>query len=195
MTNQRPVPAYRRSSQAATTSRRVPTFAVGLLLALCAASVRADDAGPIGEVRLYPSGLILGAGWRQSLSQHDEGQITLLYNRAQRGDNGLHEDERGGGAGVGLAWERYFRDGRLGWSLQGRADLSVLSIDYRDGATTGSSDITVLQPTIGVGYTFASDDWRWKLGASVGSEINIRTRGSKVGDGAILLIGLSISTR
>ena len=55
----------------------------------------------------------------------------------------------------------------------------------------------MLQPTIGAGYSFASEDgsWRWKLGASVGSEINIHTRGSKVGDGAILLIGLSVSPR
>ena len=199
MTIQRPIPAYRRSRQtAAPTSRQALAFAAGLLLALCAASaVRADDGGPVGELRVYPSGLILGAGWRQPLGPRDEAQATLLYNRARRGGNGRHEDERGDGAGIGLAWEHYFRDGRLGWSMRGSADLSALRIDYRDGATTGRSDITVLQPAIGAAYTFSSDDdrWRWKLGASVGSEINIRTRGSKVGDGAILLIGLSVSAR
>ena len=195
----RPTPACRPLRRAvAKILRQAPTFAAGLLLAFCTASaVRAEDGSPVGELRVYPSGLILGAGWRQPLGLRDEGQVTLLYNRARRGSNGRHEDERGDGAGIGLAWEHYFRDGRLGWSMHGSADLSALRIDYRDGATTGRSDITVLQPAIGAGYTFASGDdrWRWKLGASVGAEINVRTRGSKVGDGAILLIGFSVSPR
>ena len=160
MTIQRPIPAYRRSSQAgASTSRHPPAFAAGLLLALCAASaVAAEAGGPVGELRVYPSGLILGAGWRQPLGLHDEGQATLLYHRARRGANGRHEDERGNGAGIGLAWEHFFRGGRLGWSVEGRADLSALRIDYRDGASTGRSDISVLRPTIGAGYSFASED-------------------------------------
>jgi len=149
------------------------------------------------ELRAYPSGQITGVGWESDiplLGDHYRGSATVLYNRARRGDSGVHDDERGQGDGGGLAVDRYFSSDQLGWQLGIRTDLFSLSIAYRDGNSTGSSRVTVLQPTINTGYTFdLGHRQRLQLGLGVGAEINVRTSGENVGDGAIGLAGVSLS--
>ncbi len=172
------------------------TLACGALLLLSAQAQAQSGEGVNVELRAYPSGEIFSVGWQRLLGPTDVGTASVLYNRAERGNNGRHDDEHGRGGGVSYAWDHFLTAERLGWSFEGRADLSRLRINYRDGNLSGQSSITVLQPTLGVGYSIPlGEQWRLRFGASVGAEINLRTKGSKVGDGAIGLLSLSIAPR
>jgi hypothetical protein len=149
------------------------------------------------ELRAYPSGQIAGVGWESGLpllGAQYRGSAAVFYNRARRGDSGVHQEERGSGYGGGLAVERYFSSNQLGWYAGVRADVFSVRIDYRDGNIAGSSRVTVVQPTINAGYAFdLGNQQRLQLSLGVGAEINARTRGEKVGDGAIGLAGVSLS--
>ena len=73
-----------------------------------------------------------------------------------------------------------------------------LQIDWRDdvGNRSGTTDITVLQPTAQGGYRWLfGDNLTFAATAALGAEINIRTDGEAVGEGAILLIGLELGYR
>ncbi len=127
------------------------------------------------------------------------------YNFTDRRDWGEHENEEGGGPGFSLGIEkRSFLASNLSVNL--RADLWFMDIDWRDPASgsalcgalpcpyeTGTTEITVFQPTIGLGYQLPIPG---KLGIkpslSFGYEINVETKGEDVGEGAILLLGLKV---
>ncbi|MCE7993201.1 MAG: hypothetical protein HEP71_14540 [Roseivirga sp.] len=70
-----------------------------------------------------------------------------------------------------------------------------LDIDWRDNTpvAAGNTDISVLQPTLGLGYDFPLKNERIKLGLLVafGYEVNVVTSGKEVGQGGISLLGLS----
>lgn len=140
--------------------------------------------------------LALGLGSQRNPGNRDQGNLSVLYNCIRRGSNGRHADERRDGVGVGASYEHFSSADQLGWSLGARADLFALRIDFRDGAERGHSDVTVLQPTVGAGYTVPVDGGRLRIrfGLDLGTEINVRTRGSAVGEGAILLFGIGLSS-
>ena len=52
----------------------------------------------------------------------------------------------------------------------------------------------VLQPTLEGGYSWLLDQGRWSLDLSLGlgAEINLDEDGEDVGDGAIVLLGVSL---
>ena len=60
---------------------------------------------------------------------------------------------------------------------------------------SGKTDITVLQPTIQLAYIFLKNDWLFTPHLAFGFEINVKTEGEEVGEGAILLGGISIGRR
>lgn len=74
-----------------------------------------------------------------------------------------------------------------------------MDIDWRDdaGPRAGSTDITVLQPTVQGGYDFSLGGGRFVLETTLaaGFEFNVRTDGEDVGEGPILLLGLGIAHR
>lgn len=177
-----------------------PLNAVAVVAALLAAPLaHAGGDGPWVEWRAYPSGQIAGLGWQAELPHvgpQVRGSVVLLANRARRGHAGRHDDERGDGWGVGLAVERFLAAPDAGWSLGARIDAFQLEIDYRDPGVVGHSRATVLQPTLSAGYTQVLDNgWHLQYSAGFGAEINVRTRGAKVGDGAIGLLGLRLGWR
>ena len=158
----------------------------------------AEQYQPGAEFRGYPSGEIISGSLGTPLGNNYYGAASVAYNFAQRGNNGRHDDENGGGFGGGLTVDKYFRPGQVGWFLGGRAELFFLNIDFRDPGRSGNSDIVVLQPTARGGYAFAFGEKRRygvQLGLSVGAEINVHTRGEKVGDGAIVLGGIGFTYR
>ncbi|MDX1672276.1 MAG: hypothetical protein R3211_08030 [Balneolaceae bacterium] len=155
-----------------------------------------DNAG--AELQVYPAGIILGIQGGLNIGSGHELQLRVGYNITDRGDFGEHDEEEGGGPGAGLGYRHFLENTLTGLFLGGRADIWFMDIDWRDESPTrfGSSQITVLQPTIEAGYDFLQNSsWKLMTTISFGFEINVRTEGEEVGEGAIFLGGLNVGYR
>ncbi len=154
------------------------------------------------EGQVYPAGIIPGIRFDLGLTENLNLTSRIGYNFADRRDWGKHDNEEGGGPGFSLGLERTgFLTENL--SINARTDLWFMDIDWRDTEYicpivppceninfTGSSEVTVFQPTIGLAYIFPiTDRFFIKPSLSFGYEINVKTEGDPVGEGAILLLG------
>jgi len=168
---------------------------LGVALATVIWSLAASASSTYGELRGYPTGVIASAGALFAKGSQDELGVSVLYNRAHRGDAGRHDDESGEGFGIGFEGRRFYTDARLGWFYGLRAELFQLDLEWRDpGNRRGSTDITVLQPTARIGYRLplAGSQTSVEIAGGLGAEINLKTKGEQVGEGAIGLIGLAL---
>lgn len=175
-------------------SARAPSTLALLGLALLPACSSPLAAGP--EIQLYPAGMIVGAHLQTPLNARDSITYRLAANITERGDFGEHDDESGEGFGGGIGWRRIYPDGGPGdgWIIGARVDIWDLTIDWEDDnpVRRGSTDTLVIQPTIEGGYRYdLGSGWRMQLMAGVGAEINTSTDGEDVGEGAIMLAGLT----
>ena len=148
------------------------------------------------DTQAYPAGVITTA--RVDWSQGDSRSISLHagYNATKRDDFGEHDDESGGGPGLGVSLRKYWGENHAGWFAGGRVDLWFLEIDWEDGpASTGQTDAVVLQPTALGGYRWklGNSPWHLDLYGAGGAEINVSTSGEDVGEGAIGLVGLALT--
>ncbi|MEM6568246.1 MAG: hypothetical protein AAF957_07530 [Planctomycetota bacterium] len=146
------------------------------------------------EVQVYPAGIIPGLHARYRLSDADTLTFRLAANLTDRQDFGEREDESGDGWGSGVGWRRALSGDldETGWYFGARVDVWDLSIDWRDRGRSGTTDIIVLQPTAEGGYGWTTERaGRFELGLGLGAEINVDTQGEDVGEGAILLLGLT----
>lgn len=175
-------------------------FLVLASLPACKASmdleILTDPESRIGaEVQAYPAGVIPGVRWEWPRSDRDVWFGRFAYNFADRGDFGEHDDESGGGFGLGAGWRRWQDDQKLGWHYGARLDFWDLDIDWRDNAPTtrqGATNVLVVQPTIEGGYSWnVRKGGRLDLTLGLGAELNVSTDGEDVGEGAILLLGIS----
>tara|TARA_R110000868_G_scaffold235273_8_gene489137 strand:+ start:42712 stop:43275 length:564 start_codon:yes stop_codon:yes gene_type:complete len=174
-----------------------------LYLSFLFISVAAYSQTSIGiETRAYPAGIVPGIHFDLGITEHLNLNSQVGYNFTDRRDWGKHDSENGGGFGFGLGLERSgFLTERLSVIL--RTDLWFMDIDWRDTEFicpfvppcgnidfTGSSEITVLHPTFGFAYLIPITDRVYlKPSFTFGYEINIKTEGEDVGEGAILLVG------
>lgn len=165
---------------------------IALLLAGVTSPLLAAE--PYAEVRGYPAGVIASVGVLLPLDARTDWGASLLYNHAERGNNGEHDDESGDGGGVGLELRRFYGTQRSAWFYGVRAELFRIDIDWQDPGRSGSSKTTVLQPTARAGYrlpsAIAGTAVEFTLG--LGAEINLSTQGEQVGDGAIGLAGITL---
>lgn len=149
------------------------------------------------ESQMYPAGLMfnLKADW--SLTEKGMLVAKAGYNLAERQDFGEHDQEDGGGPGIALGYKRYLKEGWQGFYAEARMSVWFLDIDWRDNApaASGNTDITVLQPTIAIGYDFLLKGEKIKLGLFVaaGFEVNVITSGQEVGQGGISIMGASFA--
>lgn len=150
------------------------------------------------ETQAYPAGLMFMAKANFNLNEKNQFTTKLGYNMARRQDFGEHDNEEGGGFGANLTVKHYLKENYLGWNYSLRASLWMMTINWRNNSPvqSGSTYITVLQPTISGGYDFALNS-KLKLGLFVafGYEINILSSGQDVGQGGISLIGFSLSQK
>ncbi len=155
------------------------------------------------EFQAYPTGLIPGLRLEKGFADRHALHLRLGYNWIRHRDLGEHGDERGDGYGFTIGYKYYLREGFEGWFLGLRDDTWFNTIDWEDYAANGAvvangtTDITVVQPTAEAGYTFLLGDGGWTFTPNVafGFEINVKTEGSDVGQGAILLLGVKIGPR
>ena len=173
----------------------------GLLGALAGSCATGPSALGI-ETQVYPAGVIPGLHAQWGLSPNSALTARAAFNFTDRRDFGEFDDEEGGGVGGGVGYRRYLRDSREGWLWGGRIDVWALEIDWEDNggtpeATSGTTDIVVLQPTAEVGYGMRLGDSKWRLEwtLGLGAEMNIDTDGEDVGEGAIALLGATLVHR
>ena len=160
-----------------------------------------------GELQIYPAGVIPSIRFDLSLNEHLNLISRVGYNQSNRHDWGKHDSEKGGGFGGGIGFETLKVFGSE-FSLFGRTDFWWMDLDWEneeirqfslEGRSTiirpyssGSTQITVFQPTVGLNYQVPTLRVL-SFGISFGYEINIRTSGDPVGEGGIILVGVQLS--
>jgi len=174
-----------------------------VVLASVGAVAVADCTRAVGiELQRYPVGTTGSLVYRHPLGERSVMWFGVGYNDADREDEGEFDDEQASGAGLSAGYRRYLESDRIGWSFGGRLDLWDLEVDWIDqlgtpGQTRGTTDTLVLQPT-GVaahGWGLGRSAWVVEVSVALGAEINTRTDGPDVGEGAILLGGVSLLKR
>lgn len=160
------------------------------------------------EAQAYPAGLVPGVRMDIELPRTSHFILRAGYNFTNRRNWGKHDKEEGGGPGFGLGYQfrGLFADGL---NMQIRSDFWFMDIDWTELRTicpfmspcfedeiSSTTNITVFQPTVGITY----DLWQnqhllLRSSLSLGYEINIRTQGEDVGEGAILLGGIDLGYR
>lgn len=150
------------------------------------------------ELQGYPTGVI--PGLRADLYFSDAAKIHARagYNIVRHGDAGEHDDERGGGFGFTLGYDILpFASHR--WTFGVRSDLWFNEVDWYDiqpddSRISGTSNVTVLQPTLQAGYRIPFGEKVELLPTlAFGYEFNVRTEGAEIGHGAILLAGIVLN--
>lgn len=176
----------------------------GIILTFSTALPAQTSASSIGiEFQAYPTGLIPGLRFDYNFASRHGVQLRAGYNWVRHRDLGVQDNEEGDGFGGTLGYRFYFRDGWTGWFAGARCDLWRNQLDWQDkddnGVVTGSgtSKITVIQPTAEGGYLFTLGNGGWFLAPSLafGVEVNVKTEGAPMGEGTILLVGVCVGKR
>lgn len=163
---------------------------------------QAQNTTGIGaEIQWYPAGYQFMATGEFGFKDHHAIQAKFGYNLARRQDfSPFNNSENGGGIGGTLGYRYYFGKMTTGFYLGARVDLWGLTIDWEDPKDasitqqSGTTEITVLQPTAEIGYMYAFKDSPLAIGvnAAGGWEINVVTNGLPVGEGRISLLGVRL---
>lgn len=147
------------------------------------------------EVQMYPTGIIPGVRYEWDVSSQDQLFARIAYNFTERSDFGEHDDESGGGPGIGFGWRHWLNQATSEWHYGARLDVWDLEIDWEEDGppeTDGTTDIIVVQPSAELGYSWKQQDGsRIDLTAGLGIEVNVDTDGEDVGEGVIALGGAS----
>ncbi len=156
------------------------------------------------ETQAYPTGIIPGIRL-EYVRQHHNINLRLGYQLINHRDLGVHESEKGSGLGFTVGYRYHSsRFDPANWFLGVRNDIWFNELDWKDNIgqvdgmgqsleVSGTSNIVVVQPTIEAGYTFyLGTHFFLSPSLSFGYEVNVRTEGAEVGQGAILLLGVSL---
>ncbi len=149
------------------------------------------------ELQVYPTGVIPGLRYELPLSDRGNLYLRAGYQIIDHRDLGVQDDESGTGYGFSVGYHHYFKADRTKWSILLKNDVWFNTIDWASGTDLievfGTSDITVIQPTAQVEYSIMlSDKMRLSPSFAFGFEWNVKTEGRETGQGAIILLGLSL---
>lgn len=153
------------------------------------------------EFQAYPTGLIPGLRFEKGFGDKSAAHIRVGANLFDHRDLGLQDEERGIGYGFSLGYKRYLRKNHQGWSLGLKNDIWFNTVDWVDNIIsgddlTGTTEIVVVQPTLELGHLIEfGNNWIFTPAIAFGYEINVKTEGAPTGEGAILLLGLSLGKR
>lgn len=153
------------------------------------------------EVQAYPTGIISGFQIERSISELSALHLRIGHQFIRHRDLGVQEEERGEGFGFTLGYKRYFKEEHKGFFLSLRSDLWFNTLDWQNNIdqineTSGTTKITVFQPTLQFGFhRKMSNQFFLTPSIAFGYEVNVKTTGAEVGQGAILLLGLQLGKR
>lgn len=171
-------------------------FAV-LLVVLTRTNAVGQNTGLGVEYKLYPAGQMLQLQAERSVWENRAYRINLGIgiNRARRGAmSGLNQDERGTGPGLSSGLRYYLKADEAAVYLGLRNDLWWIPIDWYDpqhDPERGQTSITVLQPTVELGYRQPLAGVDLFIGLVNGFEINAIQNGKEVGQGWITELQLA----
>jgi len=155
---------------------------------------RTTDIG--GEFQWYPSGSISSIHLAFNSRMHHSILLQFGYNKANRGDNGEKDDEKGEGWGGAIGYRYYFRPYPHKFFIGAKTGIWKMKIDWAQDIRTGETKTLTVQPVFEVGYTFVINDQAFITPSiSNGFEFNAKTEGEKVGQGFVTLLGLSVGIR
>ena len=152
------------------------------------------------EFQAYPTGLIPGIRYADGWGERHEWNLRLGLNLIDHRDLGVKWDEQGWGYGASLGYRYYFKPDWRGFFIGPRLDLWHNHIDWvdilpNDAQVSGTTQLLVVQPTAEAGYQWVFGNWTLAPSIAFGVEINAVTEGEETGQGAILLLGISLSRR
>ena len=148
------------------------------------------------NTQVYPTGIIPGIQIDQFIGNNKAVLLRLGYQFIDHRDQGVQDDEVGDGFGFTLGFRKYFadRNSKLYFSI--KSDVWFNTIDWTTGSESGTTDITVIQPTAEIGYQFLGQSGYFiSPSIALGAEWNVSTRGEPTGEGAILLVGVQVGKR
>ncbi|MEM6726789.1 MAG: hypothetical protein AAF598_22315 [Bacteroidota bacterium] len=173
-----------------------------VFVCLTVASVFAQGIRIAHEFQVYPTGFIPGLRISYDFGGQHAIHTRLGYNVVRHRDLGVHENERGGGIGFSLGYDRYFGQDYTGFFVGARMDLWFNEVDWKDfidqpTEVNGTTNVTVWQPTIEGGYIFRviNDHFYLAPHLALGLEVNVVTDGEEVGQGLIGLLGFQFGYR
>lgn len=151
------------------------------------------------EYNFYPAGHILAVNFEKPINQSRHAlNFRAGINLTKRKDfSGLNDNEQGWGPGLSIGY-RYYQHPNCHGLLAGlKLDIWQMNINWSDSSetpSTGTTAITVLQPTFEIGYMFRLNS-HWQLSTSFvnGFEINAVMDGEPVGEGWITLWHLRLA--
>lgn len=181
-------------------------LSLALVLLLTTITLFAQDSNgryiePGLGIQQYPTGFLPGLHAGIGLAPHHAMEVRVGYNILDHQDFGVQDEEQGGGFGFSLGYRYYFKSTHQKWFIGARSDLWFNEIDWKDNIDdltelNGTTNVTVFQPTGVVGYRWGLNDHLAIIPTlALGAEINIKTEGAEVGQGAIFLWGLNLSYR
>jgi len=152
------------------------------------------------ELQLYPVGYMPMLTSNVFLNEKWALRFRIGGNFADRQDfSGFNDHETAEGFGGSAGVVRYIPYGNGHVIIGASIDTWNMWTDWKDGLntsapTSGQTYNLVLQPWINGGYLFDVSN-KWNAGASVGlgREINVITRGEKVGEGWMGILTLSVN--
>ena len=152
------------------------------------------------EFQAYPTGVIPGIRVENLHGDKSASHFRIGYNKFDHRDLGVQDEEIGDGFGFSLGYKRYFKSGHNGWHWGVKSDIWWNSVDWAslDGSTvtnSGTTKITVIQPTAEIGYLFDFENFFITPNIALGFEWNVKTDGEPTGEGAILLLGVQLGKR
>lgn len=167
------------------------------------------------ELQGYPTGVLSAVRTELLFNNANALNIRVGHNWFNHRDLGKHQIEKGGGAGFSIGYRRYLEnEGLKGFFVGARSDLWFNKVNWKDfkGDKTllisGTSNITVIQPTIEAGYKvkFTNNLLSFEPNIAFGYEWNANIKGSityadptvnyreeifETGEGIIFLLGFS----
>lgn len=182
------------------TSRAVKNYFLLFILFLFVGNAFAQPLDIDLEFQVYPTGLIPGLRIEQGFGDKNAVHLRLGANLFDHRDLGVQDEERGKGFGFTVGYKRYLKSDFKGLSLGLRNDVWFNTVDWVDnsslGGITGTTKIVVVQPTAELAYLMKfGNNWVFTPALGFGYEVNVKTDGAPTGEGAILLLGLSVGKR
>ncbi len=180
---------------------KISTSFILFLIALFPISGNAQMVDLAFEFQAYPTGLLPGLRLEKSIGQKQTLHLRLGYNWMRHRNLGVQEDERGDGFGFSIGYKRYLKADFSGFFFGLKNDFWFNRLDWKDqignpDETMGRTKITVIQPTAEIGFLWKwKDTWFLAPNLAFGYEVNVKTEGAKVGEGAILLLGVLLGCR